>query len=534
MSYVIFALKWRPKSFDEVIGQDHVIATLKSAIQKNRLAHAYLFAGPRGVGKTSCARILAKSLNCQQGSALAPCGKCPSCIDIAASRSLDVIEIDGASNRGIDEIRTLRENVKFSPTQGKYKVYIIDEVHQITSEGFNALLKTLEEPPPFVKFIFATTHPQKIPSTILSRCQRLDFRRISTMEIIGQLQKICQQEKVNVSVDVLSAIAKSSDGALRDAESILDQLIAFAKDKISIQDVVSMLGLVEQDVFFEIADKIKRKDAQGALQLLNTILEQGKDVGTFIANLIEHFRNLMIAKVAQADSGLIDLPQDICKRLLEQSGLFSIEEILNIFNALISAQEMSKRMHAQRIPLEICLVRLAADEQKLKSMPNADKITAIPAKKENQDIKPVAPKKSPEAPIKSKEPVKKEEIEDVSNKSATQPAISMESIKEGWVNFISSISKIKISVGTYLNEGEPIRLQGDVLTVSFPKNYSLHKEALEGKDNKSLVEKCIFDIFGVKLRPVFILSEKEKNAEEVHKNPLVKNALDMFKGRVID
>ncbi|MDD2703701.1 MAG: DNA polymerase III subunit gamma/tau, partial [Candidatus Omnitrophica bacterium] len=198
MAYIVFALKWRPKSFDEIVGQEHVVTSLKSSIEKDRVAHAYLFAGPRGVGKTSAARILAKALNCTQRRDSNPCGECPSCADITAGRSLDVIEIDGASNRGIDEIRTLRENVKFAPAQGKFKVYIIDEVHQITADGFNALLKTLEEPPPFVKFIFATTSPNKVMPTILSRCQRLEFRRISVMEIIAQLEKVCNAEKIDI------------------------------------------------------------------------------------------------------------------------------------------------------------------------------------------------------------------------------------------------------------------------------------------------------------------------------------------------
>lgn len=216
MSYVVFALKWRPNNFDEIVGQNNIVATLKNAIQKNRLAHAYLFAGPRGVGKTSTARILAKALNCKNGPTIKPCGVCPVCTEITQGRSLDVIEIDGASNRLIDDIRTLRENVKFAPTQGRFKIYIIDEVHMLTTEAFNALLKTLEEPPPFVKFIFATTTPHKVIPTILSRCQRLDFRRISVIEIIAQLEKIAQAEKINIDKKVLFAIAKSSDGSLRE------------------------------------------------------------------------------------------------------------------------------------------------------------------------------------------------------------------------------------------------------------------------------------------------------------------------------
>jgi DNA polymerase-3 subunit gamma/tau len=250
MSYTVFALKWRPKNFDEIIGQNHIVATLKNAILKNRLAHAYLFAGPRGVGKTSTARILAKALNCKVGPTAQPCLKCPSCNEIATGRSLDCIEIDGASNRGIDEIRVLRENVKFSPVGGKFKIYIIDEVHMLTQEAFNALLKTLEEPPEFVKFIFATTAPHKVIPTILSRCQRFDFRRIPALEISAQLERIASSEKVAVEEEVLFAIAKSSDGSLRDAESVLDQLISFSKEKISLKDVVSVLGLVEQESLF--------------------------------------------------------------------------------------------------------------------------------------------------------------------------------------------------------------------------------------------------------------------------------------------
>lgn len=538
MPYIVFALKWRPRSFDEVVGQPHVVNTLKSAIAKNRLAHAYLFAGPRGVGKTSCARILAKSLNCQAGPAAAPCGKCPSCVDIAASRSLDVMEIDGASNRGIDEIRTLRENVKFSPTQGKYKIYIIDEVHQITSEGFNALLKTLEEPPEFVKFIFATTHPQKIPSTILSRCQRLDFRRISTMEIISQLEKICKQEKISVDKEVLAAIARSSDGALRDAESILDQLIAFAKDKISLSDVVSMLGLVEQNVFFEIADKIRAKDARGALEIFNNILDQGKDLNVFLTDFIEHFRNLMVAKVSQADTELIDLPDDICKRLLDQSRVFSLEEIFNIFNVLVGAQDLSKKLQNQRMPLEICLVKLAADDQRSKTVVQAEKPQVKVEKRAdpvNTPVAPVKPASVKPAPVPEKKNIPEAKpVEDRVKEDTSLVNISLENVKEGWVNFVSCISKVKISVGTYLNEGEPVKLKGNALTISFPKNYSFHKESLEGKENREIIEGCLADVFGARLRALFILSEQEKNPNETHDHPIVKDALDMFKGRVLD
>lgn len=383
MSYVIFALKWRPQNFDQIVGQSHVVSTLKSALQKNRVAHAYLFAGPRGVGKTSTARILAKALNCKAGPAVEPCQKCVSCLEISQGRSFDVIEIDGASNRGIDEIRALRESVKFAPTAGKFKIYVIDEVHMLTTEAFNALLKTLEEPPEFVKFIFATTQPNKVIPTILSRCQRFDFRRISVMEIIGQLEKIVKEENIDLDKEVLFALAKSCDGSLRDAESMLDHLVSFSKDKVSLKDVISVLGIVEQEVLFEITDRIIEKDAKGALEILNRIIDQGKDIAVLSNNLIEHFRNLMIAKITKADAQLIDLPQEICERLLQQAGGLSLEEIFGAFNVLVNTQAMSKRLESLRIPLEISLVKLAHDKRSLSPKPTLPK--------ENKDINPGAP-----------------------------------------------------------------------------------------------------------------------------------------------
>lgn len=504
MPYTVFALKWRPQDFESVVGQAHITATLKNAIQKNRLAHAYLFTGPRGVGKTSTARILAKALNCKEGPTVKPCQKCPSCLEINRGRSLDVIEIDGASNRGIDEIRALRENVKFAPTLGKYKVYIIDEVHQITPDGFNALLKTLEEPPEFVKFIFATTHPQKVMSTIISRCQRMDFRRIPVIEIISQLEKIVRDEKLAVDKEVLSAIAKSSDGSLRDAESVLDQLVSFSREKVSLKDAITVLGMVEQDVLFSLTDKIIQKDPQGALQLFNAIIDDGKDPGVFLSNLIEHFRNLMVAKVSKADSKLVDLPQDICDRLFKQSQALSLEDIFIAFNILVSTQEMSRRLDSQRIPLEISLVRLSYDRKQAKVSPP-------PAEKNEEALPEKEAKESP----------------------AQNPSVSLDSVKNAWGNIVNNLAKIKMSVSTYLSEGEPTRVQGDVLTVAFPKNYSLHKESLERKENKLIIEKAISESCNASLRLHFVLASQVRQETDAHNNPFIRSALDMFGGRIV-
>ena len=263
MSYIVLARKYRPQKFDELIGQEHITHLLKEAVSTKRLGSAYLFSGPRGVGKTSCARILAKSLNCKNGPTLSPCGTCPACIEIAEGRSFDVIEIDGASNRGIDEIRTLRENVKFAPSYGHFKIYIVDEVHMLTTEAFNALLKTLEEPPEHVKFIFATTAPSKVPATIISRCQRFDFRRIAIELTKKPLGTVCAKEKIKADDDALFAISKAASGSLRDALSILDQLGAMKERDIKMSDVTSMLGLVELELIFKLVDALADKTAAG-------------------------------------------------------------------------------------------------------------------------------------------------------------------------------------------------------------------------------------------------------------------------------
>lgn len=530
MSYIVFARKWRPQNFDDVVGQEQVVKTLKNAIRSGRLAHAYIFAGPRGVGKTSAARILAKALNCQTGHLLEPCNKCSSCVEITEARSLDVIEIDGASNRGIDDIRALRENVKFSPVHGKFKIYIIDEVHQITTDGFSALLKTLEEPPAHVKFIFATTHPQKVPSTILSRCQPLEFRRISNIQIIQQLKKIVLSEKLNVAEDVFLAIAKASDGSLRDAESMLDELVSFASGNIHLKDVNSVLGVVEQEYLFEITDKIIKKDTIGALQFLDELIDQGKDLSQLLLNLIEHYRNLMITRVTNLNhEKLLDLPQEVCQSIAKQSQGISLENILTSFTALLNAQEMSRRIDNLRIPLEIALVKLSSQGKTHESAAH------IPAKK-----------------VESSHPLKEYKPHAQSGNSGTAKAdpapaqdpkmhieeltLALEKIKELWPQFIEKITKVKVSAAHYLEEGRPAKTVGSVLTIGFPRRASFHREALERKENHLLLEKLWTEILGQDIKINFIVTNDEPEAQKPSDDsadPLLKSALDTFKGRVV-
>ncbi|MFC1658832.1 DNA polymerase III subunit gamma/tau [Candidatus Omnitrophota bacterium] len=536
MAYQIFALKWRPQNFDQIVGQSHAVNLLKNSIAKNRLAYAYLFAGPRGVGKTSTARILAKSLNCQKGSTNNPCQVCFACREITEGRSLDVLEIDGASNRGIDEIRALRESVKFLPSKGRFKIYIIDEVHMLTNEAFNALLKTLEEPPQFVKFIFATTQANRIPATILSRCQRLDFRRIPVLDIIAQLKKITAKEKINLDDQVIFTIARASDGSLRDAESILDQLTSFSKDRISISDVSSLLGVLEQEIIFEIADKIISQDARGALDLLSEMLKQGKEGSVILGNIIEHFRNLTMAKVSHGDSYLIDLPAEVVKRLLAQSEHFSLEEIFDIFNLLVNTQEMSKKMDSSIIPLEITLVRLTQKKRKA---------AEIPARREDAcaqagAVKPAEERRQPAAynpKLKINEQGKEKPEQNQKMNSQGKEGLP-DLVKENWPKIIDNLGKVKMSVATFLSEGVPQELENDNLTISFPQSCSLHRDTLASKENRLLIEKTLSSFFNRNLRVKFILSLPD-SAQEKSQQPkskgdsFIHSVINTFNARLV-
>ncbi|HNS26120.1 MAG TPA: DNA polymerase III subunit gamma/tau, partial [Methanobacteriaceae archaeon] len=278
--------KWRPQSFEDIVGQNHITQTLKNAIKMNRIAHAYLFSGPRGVGKTTTARIFAKALNCEKGPTETPCGQCSRCIRISQGQSLDVLEIDGASNRGIEEIRELRSKIGFAPAEGKYKIYIIDEVHMLTDPAFNALLKTLEEPPSQVLFIFATTAPYKVPNTILSRCQSFNFRRISIEEMVEKLKKITDEEKINIDSSSLRLIAESATGSMRDAESILDQVIAYSENKVTAQEVRDILGLLPHEIFYQFFDNIINHNTETALKLINKLVKEGVELNKFVQDLI--------------------------------------------------------------------------------------------------------------------------------------------------------------------------------------------------------------------------------------------------------
>lgn len=557
MSYIVLARKWRPQKFDEVVGHEHIIQALENAILSGKLAQAYLFVGPRGVGKTSCTRILAKSLNCKDAPTLTPCGECSSCREISEGRSLDVIEIDGASNRRIDEIRTLRENVKFSPVSGKFKIYIIDEVHMLTQEAFNALLKTLEEPPEHVKFIFATTRPDKILPTILSRCQRFDFNRIPVLKIIAKLREISKVEKISVGEDVLFDIAKISDGSMRDAESVLDQLVTFSKNEIKSGDMIAVMGLIEQDAFFEFMEAIKRRDTQFCIDLITSLFTKGRDMSRFLEGLLWHLRSMMLAKIMSSNlKETLDLPENIIAKVIEQSRNLPLQEIINIFTAVINTQEMAKKIDSYRIPLEVMVIKLTCREPQEKpavtesligsgakmvaskiKLNNIGSLFSGPKKKDSKDPIPTIPE------IKNSEELNKDGKNDVGSGIKNNPdgavkdcvLLNLDTVSGSWPQLIDAVSEKKMSVATYLKDSRPLSLEDGVLTIGFPKRSVFYKEAIEQRHNQKIIVERINELFNTIISLRFELLEdadNQKNTGENLDNTFLKSALDTFKGRL--
>lgn len=357
--FIVTARKWRPLRFSDVVGQEHITHTLQNAIKNNRMHHAYLFCGPRGVGKTTTARILARAVNCLSPNGFEPCNECIACKSVLDSRSLDVIEIDGASNNSVEDIRKLRENAKYPPSAGKYKMYIIDEVHMLSTSAFNALLKTLEEPPPHLLFVFATTESHKVPATIISRCQRFDFRRMELDSIIGQLKYIAEREKITIDEESLVTIAKKADGSMRDSQSIFDQVIAFCGNNVIYSEMASALHLIDEEFFFSISEAVAQKDVAKAFLLAEQVITRGYELQDTLHGLLEHFRNILSVKVLN-NTSLIESSQAFLERYTDLNKKFTKADILRIIQLIISAENQIKYAPQPRIRFELALVQMAS------------------------------------------------------------------------------------------------------------------------------------------------------------------------------
>ncbi|MBN1794383.1 MAG: DNA polymerase III subunit gamma/tau [Candidatus Omnitrophica bacterium] len=559
-AYLPFARKWRPQNFDELVGQAHIGQILKNAVKQKRVANAYLFSGPRGVGKTSTARILAKALNCEKGPTPTPCNACTNCLEITASRSLDVIEIDGASNRGIDEIRSLRENVKFAPVQSNYKIYIIDEVHMLTQEAFNALLKTLEEPPGHITFIFATTQPHKVLTTIRSRCQRFDFERLPVAAIASKLETVIQKEKLTVAPEVPHAIARAADGSMRDAEVILDQLASFAKKKITLDDISLLLGLVSQESVMEAASSIINKDPEKALTIIHALIKEGKDLAQFVDGLLQLFRDMLIMKTVAKPGQLIQQPEEVIQELARVIKPLSKEEIMYIFNHLTNAKELMKRSHAPRLLIETAVIKLSQrtsmkslDEILRKVEGLEKKLRAGTHAVSTASQKPLPQKES--AP--REKPLYKDRVVDARSSvdaTAEEPSradepdagltgethCNIEQIKGQWALVVSTLKKEKMSLGTYLSEGRIVGLEGRSLILGFQKAHTFHMETLAEKETKHKIEKLAREITGCPLLIQFRLIETEGVAgqegarEDLGNDPVINSAIEIFGGTIVE
>ena len=561
MSYQTLAQKYRPQTFEDVVGQEVVTRTLKNSVSQNRVANAYIFCGPRGIGKTSVARILSKTLNCEKQDGKGPCDKCVSCDEIAQGNNIDVLEIDGASNRGIDEIRALRENVKFSPSRGKFKIYIIDEVHMLTQEAFNALLKTLEEPPAHVKFVFATTEPHKVLPTIMSRCQRFDFKKIAPKEILNRIMTIAKKEKIDIDEKAALLIARSADESMRDALVILDQMVSFSEKKILPEDVMELLGMAHRGRIFDLSDAVISNDPGKAAGIVDELITSGKDP-VFLANsLIRHYRDLMILKTTGAPTSDMAFTPDEMAKLKEQFEKLSLEEILYILQNLSHCVTLMKGTVFARAPLEITLIRLtrrgsilalpavlAALEKIKTEIPaparDASGFAGVDVSPPKRVAVPSAPEKSiiPEADHRRQSP----SGETYDNGDDGPESSDITAIQSHWKAVLNYVKKKKMSVFTFLNVAKPVEFSENKVVIGFGKDHTFYKEALEANGNRKFIEEAVSKVTGGSPRVEFTFLEflgesaedktetPERRAKEKEAmKPAIEKAMDVFGGHVV-
>ncbi len=466
MAYEVLARKWRPQVFEDVVGQEHITGTLVNAIRTDRLAHAYLFSGARGVGKTSVARILAKALNCAEGEPGIPCNRCNACQEITNGSSVDVQEIDGASNRGIDEIRELRENIRYMPSSGRYRIYIIDEVHMLTKEAFNALLKTLEEPPPHVKFIFATTEPHKVPVTILSRCQRFDFKRIPPALIVDHLHRIAESEGIRVSREGLGLIAREAQGGMRDAQSLLDQVVSFTGPEVADAQITSILGIVDRDILFEASISVIRGDAAACMRLVEQLYNHGYDIKEFYRALMEQFRNLLVSLIA-SDAGLIDMTESDQEELRTQAREAGREKLQQVLNVFIRREEDLRFTSSPRIILETLLIKLCRMGELLGFDELMEKLEALETRLANAPGASYAPSEEKAAPS-VREPHRAAAREYESEESV--PAEPSAGGDRGWDEFMAFLGEKNRPMANVLRQWTFVGREGDVLRIGPGQN----------------------------------------------------------------
>jgi DNA polymerase III subunit gamma/tau len=535
VNYEVFARKYRPQTFDDLVGQTHVSRTLKNAVAQNRLAHAYLFVGPRGVGKTSTARILAKSLNCIKGPTITPCGVCDNCREIAGGNSLDVIEIDGASNNSVEDVRQLRENVRYAPAKGRYKIYLIDEVHMLSSAAFNALLKTLEEPPAHVKFIFATTEPQKVLATILSRCQRFDLHRIPANLIAQHLQFIAKKEKITLQPAAAHAIARGAEGGLRDAESMLDQLVAFCGEKIAENDVLNVFGFTSEQTVSDLTGRILRGETPKAIDLLHEQCEAGKDMMRLTGDLIAYLRDLLVFK-AKPDALNEDVDPDVQKTLAAHAELISTDRLLELIEQFAAAEGRMKWAPNKKLHFEVAIIKAiqslgqaTLDEviEKLSDLRNGGGPKSVEAGADRGETKPMAKSAGVAAPGYTKT-----RVEEKSDTIEPQKL---------WERVLAKIPAQKGFVRNSASAAHVLGIEGRNFKLGFASGDKPMMDILSTQANRKFVETLLHEIAGKDLSLKLTVDEElasksaavtEHSPQDFKDEPLIQEAIELFNARV--
>jgi DNA polymerase III subunit gamma/tau len=552
VNYEVFARKYRPQTFDDLVGQTHVSRTLKNAVTQNRLAHAYLFVGPRGVGKTSTARILAKSLNCIKGPTVTPCGVCDNCREIAGGNSLDVIEIDGASNNSVEDVRQLRENVRYAPAKGRYKIYLVDEVHMLSSAAFNALLKTLEEPPEHVKFIFATTEPQKVLPTILSRCQRFDLHRIPANLIAQHLQLIAKKEKIELQPAAAHAIARGAEGGLRDAESMLDQLVAFCGEKIAESDVLNVFGFTSEQTVGDLTGRILRGETPEAIDLLHEQCEAGKEMMRLMADLIAYLRDLLVFK-AKPDALNEDVDPDVQKSLTAHAELISTDRLLELIDQFAAAEGRMKWAPNKKLHFEVAIIKAI---QSLGQATLDEVIEKLGELREGGGAQSSVgpPTKPVRAPAAISSGSRTRLAAGVSPATQTPPAGTAATTKarveeratavdpeKTWQAVVAKIPAQKAFVRNSASLAHVLGVEGRNLKIGFAPNDKAAMDILNTQANRKFVETLLHEITGndwtLKLTVNEELVSKSTVATAESPNafgdePLIQEAIELFNARV--
>ncbi|MDT8316579.1 MAG: DNA polymerase III subunit gamma/tau [bacterium] len=564
MSYLVLARKWRPQSFEDIVGQEHVTRTLKNAISSERVAHAYLFTGARGVGKTSAARILAKALNCEKGPTVQPCNECTHCREIASGASVDVHEIDGASNTSVDDVRDLKEGINYLPSSCRKKIYIIDEVHMLSTSAFNALLKTLEEPPSHVIFIFATTEPHKIPGTILSRCQRFDFKRIPVRLIYDRLKGIASEEKLEISEKSLMIIAREADGGMRDAQSLLDQVISFSGSSISDEDVIDVLGVIDLALIQEAAVAVLNNDPGKCLELVERLFTYGWDVKEFGRELLEYLRNLAVLKVAPDSVGLIESTIDEIDRMKSVVADVNLESLHLYFDVMARGMEDVLRALHPKVSLEMLLLKLAMlgslrDIDKLldavKTQADGSMTPSLPSRKAT--LTPAAPLNAPDEkpespPIARSDPEEYQfepaPLEDFA--SHADAPVQEVNKKKDWNGFVALVKTDRKPLGSILESAHLESMDADIISIAFEESFSIDRvsdgetlDLLQGYAKEYFGKERVFKVGSLQkdVEKINSIHEERKKKEsdlsrklkkEAEEHPLVMESLAVFQGNI--